>query len=201
MSKSRSKTRRKRRRPSTKTDGDETSEALLILLALGANLPSALGGPETTLYWAVSQLAARLTRPRVAALFESAPLDATAQPNYLNTVLAGRTHETPERWLEYGKSLEREAGRRPGPRWGARPLDVDILAFGAEKRSESHLTLPHPDLARRRFVLAPLAELLPDLRLPGFSQTVADLLDLAPPEPAVSRRSWRDPPLSQTGSG
>lgn len=143
----------------------------------------------------------RLTQPRVAALFESAPLDATDQPRYLNTVLVGRTHETPEDWLEYGKSLEREAGRHPGPRWGARPLDIDILAFGAEQRSESRLTLPHPDLAKRRFVLAPLAELLPDLRLPGFSHNVADLLDQAPREPAVSHRNWRHSPLSQTGSG
>ncbi len=149
----------------------------------------------------MTHLAARLTKPRVAALFESAPLAGKPQPLYLNTVLVGGTDDSAEAWLGYGKSLEREVGRRAGPRWGPRPLDIDIIALGATQRRNARLTLPHPELANRRFVLAPLAEILPGLQLPGFVATVAELLAAAPREPAVSRRPWRSDPIAQTGSG
>lgn len=181
---------------STRNNLSPLADSALLILALGANLPSSFGDPEVTLAWAVSRLAARLSAPALSSLFESEPLDGTQQPLYLNSVLVGRTTDPPETWLELGQLLEQRAGRQPGPRWGPRPLDVDLIALGLETRDAARLTLPHPELANRRFVLAPLAELLPDLILPGYSAPIVDLLDQSPRTPAVVRRSWRQDPLA-----
>ncbi len=83
------------------------------------------------------------------------------QPDFLNTAATGATSLPPERILAAAKDLERAAGRRPGPRYGPRPLDVDLLLYGERTSSFPHLTLPHPGLPGRRFVLVPLAEIAP----------------------------------------
>jgi 2-amino-4-hydroxy-6-hydroxymethyldihydropteridine diphosphokinase len=100
-------------------------------------------------------------------------------PSYLNAVLRLRTTLSPEALLDACQSIEREAGRnREGEeRWGARPLDLDLLAVGEAQRQTERLTLPHPRLAERRFVLRPWANLAPQFEVPApFEATVADLL-------------------------
>jgi len=74
------------------------------------------------------------------------------------------------------KALERAAGRRPGVRFGPRPLDIDLLLYGGLELATPELTLPHPRLRERRFMLQPLADLAPDLRLPPDGRTVRELL-------------------------
>jgi len=78
--------------------------------------------------------------------------------------------------LALAKRIEALAGRRPGPRGADRPLDIDLLFHGASRRDGAELTLPHPALRRRRFVLAPLADLAPDLPLPPDGATARELL-------------------------
>jgi 2-amino-4-hydroxy-6-hydroxymethyldihydropteridine diphosphokinase len=82
--------------------------------------------------------------------------------------------------LALGKRLELAAGRRRGPRDAPRPLDVDLLLYGARVVAHRELTLPHPRLAARRFVLAPLADLVPELPVPPAGATVGELLAALP---------------------
>jgi 7,8-dihydro-6-hydroxymethylpterin-pyrophosphokinase len=93
--------------------------------------------------------------------------------------------------LALGKALELAAGRRPGARFGPRPLDVDLLLYGDLRSDAAEMTLPHPRLRERRFVLAPLAEIAPDLALPPDGARVAELLARLGDDPAgVERCEW-----------
>ena len=111
----------------------------------------------------------------VSSLYETAPVGVTAQPAFFNAVCALETRFGLEALLAELKQIEWCAGRRPGPRWGPRPLDLDILVSGDERIETPHLQVPHPRLAERAFVLVPLAELAPGLVVPGASGTVAAL--------------------------
>ena len=94
--------------------------------------------------------------------------------------------ETPESLLAKLQSLEKEFGRKPKPERNApRPLDLDLIAFGGETRATPELTLPHPRVAQRRFVLLPLSEIAPDLVLPGEKLTVDELFDRLPVKDSV----------------
>lgn len=92
--------------------------------------------------------------------------------------------------LAIAKALELAAGRRRGPRLGPRPLDLDLLLYGDLASEAPELTLPHPGLARRRFVLAPLTDLAPDLPVPPDGRTVADLLAACDDPSPIERIPW-----------
>jgi 2-amino-4-hydroxy-6-hydroxymethyldihydropteridine diphosphokinase len=95
---------------------------------------------------------------------------------------------TPESLLGKLQELEGVFGRRPKKVMNEpRPLDLDLIAFGEEVRNREDLVLPHPRAHLRRFVLQPLSEILPDLRLPGQTRTVSELLKALPDEPGMSR--------------
>lgn len=96
--------------------------------------------------------------------------------------------------LALAKALERDAGRRPGPRFGPRPLDIDLLLYGGRRSSAPELTLPHPRLRERRFALEPLAEIAPDLPVPPDGATVRELLARLPEEAGIVRLEWTAPP-------
>jgi 2-amino-4-hydroxy-6-hydroxymethyldihydropteridine diphosphokinase len=107
-------------------------------------------------------------------------------PPFLNAVVGfhPRPGETPESLLARLQALEREFGRRPKQLLNEpRPLDLDLIAFGAEVRATPQLTLPHPRAHLRRFVLEPLAEIAPGLVLPGQQASVAKLLATLPVDP------------------
>ncbi len=110
------------------------------------------------------------------------------QPDFLNAVATGRTVLPPLDLLRLLRRLEAAAGRlRSGAPNGPRPLDLDLLLYGDRRIDLPELVVPHPRLGERRFVLAPLADLLPDLVVPGTGRTVASLLAMAPPA-RVERR-------------
>ena len=121
-----------------------------------------------------------------SSLWETTPVDCPpGSPVFVNAVagLLPRRGETPESLLAKLQGLEREFGRRPKKVLNeARPLDLDLLAFGGEQRATEELTLPHPRAHQRRFVLQPLSEIAPDLILPGQSKSVAELLERLPPD-------------------
>jgi 2-amino-4-hydroxy-6-hydroxymethyldihydropteridine diphosphokinase len=136
--------------------------------------------------WAHLALAARAlsAAPRVALLRASRVLDTAPlgppQPRYLNAALELETGLTPRALLSVLQGVEREALRRPAVRWGPRSLDLDLLLLGDQVLDAPELTLPHPALASRRFVLLPLAELCAGRVVPGTGRTVASLLAEAP---------------------
>lgn len=150
-----------------------------VALALGGNLHGSGGSVERTLVRALGQLRRLLDGFCVASLYRSVAVSPILQPDYLNTAAVGHTRLEPEALLALCKALEREAGRRRHPhdaRFGPRPLDVDLLLWGDQVSERPELTLPHPRLRERRFVLEPLAEIAPDLRVPPDGATVAELL-------------------------
>ena len=126
-------------------------------VALGANL-----GERLRALRRARRALGRLPRTRVLAasgVYESAPVGPGRQPPYLNAAVLLETGLKPLSLLVELKRLEAAAGRRPGPRWGPRPLDLDLLAYGRRRLRTPLLTLPHPLAARRAFVRAPLADL------------------------------------------
>jgi 2-amino-4-hydroxy-6-hydroxymethyldihydropteridine diphosphokinase len=164
--------------------------AALVALGLGGNL----GEPreiEAALRWALEQLRGNLGELRVASLYRGPAVSAQPQPDFLNTAAVGHTTLAPEAVLAIAKALEMAAGRRPGPRFGPRPLDVDLLLYGDRRSAAAELTLPHPRLAERRFVLAPLAEIAPNLPVPALGASPAELLRRLPATaPPVERLAW-----------
>lgn len=143
-------------------------------VALGANL----GDPRAQVLAAIEALAA-LPRTQLLArsrLYLTPPWGVTAQPPFVNAVAQLDTQLSPDDLLDEMLRLEREAGRmRDGERWGPRTLDLDLLLYGDTMCDDERLTLPHPRIAGRAFVLLPLADLDPDLEIPGQGR-VADLL-------------------------
>ena len=117
---------------------------------------------------------------RVSQLWRTAPVDCPPDsPDFINAAVAFRGVRglTPERLLEGLKAQELRAGRLPRPRRNApRPLDLDLLVYGQQRRSSARLKLPHPRAVLRRFVLGPAAEVAPNLRWPGTGRTVLELL-------------------------
>jgi 2-amino-4-hydroxy-6-hydroxymethyldihydropteridine diphosphokinase len=132
-------------------------------LALGSNL----GDRVALLRGALVSLrrgdAVRVTAE--SAVYETAPVGGPEQPDYLNLVVAVETNLTPEALLERCLGIEVEHGRVRRERWGARTLDLDLLCYGAVELKTDRLTLPHPRMAERAFVLVPLAEIAPELKI------------------------------------
>lgn len=136
--------------------------------------------------WAHLALAARELRgvPGVAFLRGSRVYDAApmgpSQPRYLNAVVELETSHPPEQLLQALHAVEQAAFRERGLRWGPRTLDLDLLLHGDLVVRNPTLTVPHPGLISRRWVLAPLAELCPERVVPGTGATVAELLATVP---------------------
>jgi 2-amino-4-hydroxy-6-hydroxymethyldihydropteridine diphosphokinase len=140
----------------------------LAYVGLGANL----GDREGTIRAAVADLPGVVA---VSTLRETDPVGITDQPRFLNGVAALETGLTPRELLDVLLAVERRLGRERGRRWGPRTIDLDLLLYGDEVIDETGLTIPHPRLHERRFVLEPLADLAPKLAVPGHGR-VKDLL-------------------------
>ena len=142
------------------------------IVALGSNL----GDRAANLRAALDLLRERDATPlRVSSVWETPPVPAD-QPRYLNAVAAVETDLAPEALLAVAKEVERLLGRRPSGRWRPRPIDIDLLFCGDSEVSTETLTVPHPRIAERAFVLLPLAEVL-DGPLPVLGRSAAALLD------------------------
>jgi 2-amino-4-hydroxy-6-hydroxymethyldihydropteridine diphosphokinase len=107
-------------------------------------------------------------------MYRTQPLGEVAQPVFVNAVAGLLTQSTPEELLASLRALERELGREPPrERWGPRLIDLDLLVVGRETRATDTLTLPHAGIAERDFVLYPLADIAPDLEVPGLGRVAA----------------------------
>jgi 2-amino-4-hydroxy-6-hydroxymethyldihydropteridine diphosphokinase len=149
----------------------------LVYIGLGANL----GDREATIRTALELLEAGgdVEVAAVSSLRETDPVGYEDQPRFLNGAAALRTQLAPRALLERLQDVERRLGRdRSGPRFGPRTIDLDLLLYGAETVDEPSLQIPHPELAERRFVLEPLAELDEGLDVPGRGSVRALLAGL-----------------------
>lgn len=149
----------------------ESSALPLVFLGLGSNL----GDRVAHLRAALEQLAAAFQVERVSSVYETAPQLVTDQPRYYNLVCAGSTELAPHDLLHFLKTLEQRLGRTPTYRYGPREIDLDLLLYGDEILTTPDLTIPHPRMAERGFVLVPLAEIVPELLHPTLKRTMRDL--------------------------
>jgi 2-amino-4-hydroxy-6-hydroxymethyldihydropteridine diphosphokinase len=141
-------------------------------LSLGSNI----GDREANLHEAIARLKSAGSILALSSIYETQPVEFTNQPWFLNCVVALETEKTSRELLKYALAIEAEMGRLRVRDKGPRKIDIDLLLYGAQIISEPGLTVPHPAIHQRRFVLEPLAEIAPKAHHPTLNQTVNELL-------------------------
>jgi 2-amino-4-hydroxy-6-hydroxymethyldihydropteridine diphosphokinase len=144
----------------------------IVYVGLGSNL----GDRVANLREAVQRLSAIIKIEKASQLYVAAPLGYVRDDAFVNAVVCGRTTLKPLELLEMMQAIEAAMGRRPGVQYGPRPIDLDMLFYDAVQMETRKLTIPHPRLAQRAFVLRPLVEIAPDLMHPVLYYTVLQLL-------------------------
>ena len=113
-----------------------------------------------------------------SSVYETAAWGKTDQPSFLNQVIAIETPLSPEELLESILEIETNLGRKRGSKYDSRTIDIDILYYQDEKINSDSLTIPHPKISERRFVLIPMAEIAPEMTDPAHGQKITQLLEL-----------------------
>lgn len=148
------------------------SAAVIAYIGLGSNLEAPVNQVQTAITELAGIRQSRLLRS--SSLYQTAPLGPAGQPDYINAVAALQTSLSADDLLTELQQLENRHQRVRRDRWGARTLDLDLLLYGDEIIKSERLTVPHPRLGERNFVLIPLLEIAPDLILPD-NQALAEL--------------------------
>ena len=149
----------------------------IAYLSLGSNL----GNREQNLHEAIRRASILGRVVAVSSVYETEPVEFTDQPWFLNCVIALETTAGPAQLMAELLRVENVMGRQRVAKKGPRSIDLDILLFGDTVVNTRELTIPHPEMVRRRFVLEPLAEIAPELRHPVSQKTVTQLLAELPP--------------------
>jgi 2-amino-4-hydroxy-6-hydroxymethyldihydropteridine diphosphokinase len=155
---------------------------VIVYIALGSNV----GDREANVRRAAALLAGAGTVAALSSLYATEPVGNREQPGFINAVAAIETSLAPGELLAVCRSIEERLGRERTVRWGPRTIDLDILLYGDRTVSTDELTIPHPRMAERRFVLEPLAEIAPGAAHPVLRRTSVELLrDLKDPHTVV----------------
>jgi 2-amino-4-hydroxy-6-hydroxymethyldihydropteridine diphosphokinase len=157
--------------------------AELAYLSLGSNI----GDREANLREAIAELAGAGSVVAVSSFYETQPVDVLNQPWFLNCVIALRTEKTATELLKFALSVEEDMGRLRFFEKGPRKIDIDVVLFGDRIVDEPGLTIPHPAMHKRKFVLAPLAEIAPAALHPRLGKTASELLSSLGEEQVVRR--------------
>jgi 2-amino-4-hydroxy-6-hydroxymethyldihydropteridine diphosphokinase len=157
----------------------------IVYLSLGSNL----GDREQNLRTAIGKLGEFGKIAAVSSFYETEPVEVTAQPWFLNCAIKLDTEKMPRQLISAILALEQSMGRQRKQQKGPRTIDIDILLFGSSVIEIPSLTVPHPHLHERRFVLEPLAEIAPDARHPIFKRSMRELRDALPPGQTVRKLS------------
>lgn len=140
----------------------------VVYLGLGSNI----GDRENNLQDALNELSNRvgITVKKVSSFYETEPVGVKDQPWFLNAVIEIETNLQPREVLGINKAIEKKLHRKETYKWGPRIIDIDLLLYGNRIISEPDLKVPHPQMHLRGFVLVPLAEIAPGLKIPGMKE-------------------------------
>jgi 2-amino-4-hydroxy-6-hydroxymethyldihydropteridine diphosphokinase len=155
----------------------------IVYLSLGSNL----GEREANLRTAIEKLGEFGNVARISSFYETEPVEVTTQPWFLNCAVKLDTEKMPRQLISAILTLEQSMGRQRKQPKGPRTIDIDILLFGSSVIEIPSLTIPHPHLHERRFVLEPLAEIAPEARHPIFKRSMRELRDALPPGQTVRK--------------
>lgn len=155
----------------------------LTYLSLGSNV----GDRERNLREAIRRLGGLGHVVKISSFYETEPVEFTQQPWFLNCAVALDANDPPEQLMPALLKIEREMGRERLLKKGPRIIDLDILLSGDTTIESRELTIPHPAMHNRRFVLQPMAEIAPEAQHPTLKKTMDELLAELPPGPAVRR--------------
>jgi 2-amino-4-hydroxy-6-hydroxymethyldihydropteridine diphosphokinase len=160
---------------------------MFAYLSLGSNV----GERELHLREAITRIAAAGHVVTVSSFYETEPVEFTEQAWFLNCAVALETSQSPFELMKTALQIEREMGRTRDQKKGPRIIDIDILLFDGTVIDSPELTIPHPAMQQRRFVLAPLAEIAPEARHPVLQKTVRELLEELPAGQIVKNTGQR----------
>jgi 2-amino-4-hydroxy-6-hydroxymethyldihydropteridine diphosphokinase len=155
----------------------------IVYLSLGSNI----GDRKNNLREAIRRLGAVGRVTSISSFYETEPVEVTDQAWFLNCAVSLETSITPEQLMTGLLRMEEEMGRRRLQKKGPRTIDFDILLFGGSVMSTAQLTIPHPAMQERRFVLEPMAEIAPQVRHPVLKKTMRELCEALPPGQTVRK--------------
>jgi 2-amino-4-hydroxy-6-hydroxymethyldihydropteridine diphosphokinase len=155
----------------------------IVYLSLGSNL----GDRSANLNQAIERLRQLGKVANVSSFYDTEPVELTSQPWFLNCAVKLDTEKMPRQLMAAILAIEQDMGRQRKQQKGPRTIDIDMLLFGSSIIDIPSLTVPHPKMHERRFVLEPLAEIAPEARHPVFKRTVREMRDALPAGQTVKR--------------